>query len=170
MIIKINDVVRDRDNFPCMIMEKCTQSLGNIIKNYKDELIPEKHILRIFAMTCIPLFHIHSKKIVHRDLKPDNILQKFVGDKELFIITDFGTSFIPKSGSVTTVKDSMSAFYASIEQLDLEEPHSSFDIWSSGIILYLLMAKKEPYTQFSIVKRQKAIKENQREKLAEIYS
>ena len=74
MIIKINDVVRDRDNFPCMIMEKCNQSLGNIIKNYKDELIPEKHILRIFAMICIPLFHIHSKKIVHRDLKPDNIL------------------------------------------------------------------------------------------------
>ncbi len=69
-----------------------------------------------------------------------------MGDKELFIITDFGTSFIPKSGSVTTVKDAMSAFYACIEQLDLEDAHSSVDIWSSGIILYLLMAKKEPYT------------------------
>jgi hypothetical protein len=32
------------------------------------------------------------------------------------------------------------------------------------------MAKKEPYTQFSVVKRQKAIKENQREKLSEEYS
>ncbi len=64
----------------------------------------------------------------------------------MFLITDFGTSFIPNSGSVTTVKDAMSAFYASIEQLDLEDPHSSFDIWSCGITLYTLMAKKEPYT------------------------
>ncbi len=64
----------------------------------------------------------------------------------------------------------MSAFYASIEQLDLEDAHSSFDIWSCGITLYNLMAKKEPYTQLSIVKRQKAIKENQREQLSDKYS
>jgi serine/threonine protein kinase len=73
------------------------------------------------------------------------------------LVTDFGTSYIPKSGSITTVKDAMSAFYASIEQLDLEDARSSFDIWSCGIILYTLMAKKEPYTQLSVVKRQKAI-------------
>lgn len=74
MIIKIKDVVRDKDNFPCIIMEKFKQSLGNIIKNYQDELIPEKYIKRIFSMICIALYEIHSKKIVHRDLKPDNIL------------------------------------------------------------------------------------------------
>lgn len=47
---------------------------------------------------------------------------------------------------MTTVKDAMSAFYASIEQLDLEDADPSFDIWSCGITLYTLMAKKEPYT------------------------
>jgi serine/threonine protein kinase len=62
------------------------------------------------------------------------------------VITDFGTSYIPKSGSLTTVKDEFSAFYASIEQLELKDAHSSFDIWSCGIILYTLMAKKLPYT------------------------
>ena len=40
----------------------------------------------------------------------------------------------------------MSPFYASIEQLNEEEAHPSFDIWSLGIILYTLMAKKEPFT------------------------
>jgi serine/threonine protein kinase len=73
------------------------------------------------------------------------------------VITDFGTSYIPKSESVTTVKESMSSFYASIEQLALLDPHSSFDIWSSGILLYTIMAKKEPYTQQNIVERLKAI-------------
>jgi serine/threonine protein kinase len=55
------------------------------------------------------------------------------------------------SGPVTIVKDAISAFYASIEQLDLKDAHSSFDIWSCGILLYTLMAKKEPYTQLSVV-------------------
>jgi len=51
------------------------------------------------------------------------------------------------------MKDTMSAFYASIEQLDLEDARPSFDIWSLAVIAYKLMAKKEPYTQFSVVKR-----------------
>jgi hypothetical protein len=32
------------------------------------------------------------------------------------------------------------------------------------------MAKKEPYTQMSVVKRQEAIKKNEREQLSEEYS
>jgi serine/threonine protein kinase len=75
----------------------------------------------------------------------------------LYVITDFGTSFRADSGSVTTVKEMMSALYASMEQLELEDARPAFDMWSIGIILYLLMAKKEPFQQVSIVKRLKAI-------------
>jgi serine/threonine protein kinase len=64
----------------------------------------------------------------------------------MFVITDFGTSYKPESGSLTTMKDTMSAFYASIEQLDLEDARPSFDMWSLAVIAYKLMAKKEPYT------------------------
>ena len=119
--------------------------------------MPEKNVLRILSMICIPLYHIHSMKIVHRDLRPDDILSKFLGDKEMFMIIDFGSSFMPDSGSVTTVNDVMSAFYASIEQLELEDAHPSFDIWSLGVTLYTLMARKEPYRQLAVVKRIKAI-------------
>ena len=77
--MRIFDVVKDKDNFPCIIMEKCNQSLGNIIKNYPKPFLPEKYVVRIITMICIPLYNIHSKKIVHRDLKPDNILSKFIG-------------------------------------------------------------------------------------------
>ncbi len=75
----------------------------------------------------------------------------------MFLITDFGISFKPESGSKTTVKEMISAFYSSMEQLELEDARPAFDIWSAGIILYFLMAKKEPFQQLSVVKRVKAI-------------
>ena len=74
MIKGIVDIVKDYHNFPYIIMEKCNQSLNDIIKGYQEEFIPEKHVLRILTMICIPLFHIHSKNIVHCDLNPNNIL------------------------------------------------------------------------------------------------
>ena len=91
-------------------------------------------------MICIPLYFIHKNDIVHRDLKPDNILQKFIGDKEIFLITDFGTSSMANKKYIATVKN-MTALYASLEQLNEDEAHPAFDIWALGIILYHLMAK-----------------------------
>lgn len=55
------------------------------------------------------------------------------------------------------LKHVMSAFYASIEQLNVEDAHPSFDIWSLGITLYTLMAKTEPYREHSDLKRMEAI-------------
>ncbi len=83
---------------------------------------------------------------MHRDLKPDNILLKFIGSQELIVITDFGASFKPESG-LTTVKDLISVHYAPLEQQAKFDAHSSYDIWSIGIIAYNLMAKKLPYPQ-----------------------
>ncbi len=80
MIMEILDIVKDSNDFACIIMEKCNLSLDNIIKNYKEEFIPEMQVLRIFTMICIPLFHIHSKKIIHCDLKPENIIMKTIGN------------------------------------------------------------------------------------------
>ena len=68
------DLVKDEDEFPWIIMEKYNQSLAKIITDYKDEIIPEKRVLRIFTMICIHLYFIHQKKMVHRDLKTDCLL------------------------------------------------------------------------------------------------
>jgi serine/threonine protein kinase len=92
MICQVVDVVKDEKNFPCIIMEKYDRSLENIIKENPEKLFPESYILRMFALICIPLYYVHKNNIVHRDLKPANILSKFIGDKEIFLLTDFGTS------------------------------------------------------------------------------
>ncbi len=80
MIMKMIDLVKDEENNPWIIMQKYSQNLTSIVNDYKEGLLPEQKILRIFTMICIPLFHIHSKKIVHRDFRPDNILLKTIGN------------------------------------------------------------------------------------------
>jgi len=52
----------------------------------------------------------------------------------------------------------MTFHYASIEQVNEEEAHPAFDIWSCGILLYVLMAKKLPYSTKNIAERLKDIK------------
>ena len=52
----------------------------------------------------------------------------------------------------------------------LEDARPSYDIWSLGISLYVLMARKEPYQQLTFVKRMQAMNSNQREKLPAIYN
>ena len=68
----------------------------------------------------------------------------------------------------------MSPFYASFEQLSFKEADSSFDIWPLGIILYTLMAKKEPYIveidEKSTEKLKQEIWTKKRDKLSENYS
>ena len=54
----------------------------------------------------------------------------------------------------------MTHYFASIEQLKEEEAHPTYDIWSAGIILYNLMAKKVPFPQIGVGKRIDAIRSN----------
>ena len=64
----------------------------------------------------------------------------------------------------------MTLLYASYDQLNFEDAHPSFDIWSLGIILYVLMARKEPYIEESNEKLKLAIFSKTRDKLSESYS
>jgi eukaryotic-like serine/threonine-protein kinase len=109
------DLVKDKKDFPWIIMEKCDYSLQDMIKKNKEVLIPDYQVIKIFTMICLGLYDIHEKKIVHRDLKPANILCKKMRTQELFKIADFGTSFKPENGAETTVKEYMTSLYVPIE-------------------------------------------------------
>ncbi len=80
MIMKMLDLVKYKNDQFCFIMDYCNDSLENFIKEYKDPFLPEKYILRIISMVCIPLYYIHSKKYVNCDLNPKNIVSKFLGN------------------------------------------------------------------------------------------
>ena len=89
--------------------------------------------------------YCHKMKVIHRDLKPENILinkndNGFVSIK----VCDFGTSLKFKKGDV---QDEVvgSIYYIAPEVLK-KNYNSKCDIWSCGIIMYILLTGYPPFT------------------------
>jgi calcium-dependent protein kinase len=83
-------------------------------------------------------------KIIHRDLKPENILIK--KDEDGFYrvkICDFGTSQTFKIGDIQS-KIVGSAYYIAPEVIH-KKYNSKCDMWSCGVIMFVLLTKKPPF-------------------------
>lgn len=83
--------------------------------------------------------YCHERHIVHRDLKPENLLLLSKASDALLKVIDFGTSSrITKQHHFRTVTGTI--YYMAPEVLD--GPYTEkCDIWSCGVIMYLLMSK-----------------------------
>jgi serine/threonine protein kinase len=105
--------------------------------------------LRLFRTVCSAVQYAHQNLIVHRDLKPGNILVTEDGVPKLL---DFGIAKILDRGEEDTSRDRtltvmriMTPDFASPEQVRGDPITTSSDIYSLGVILYLLLAGRRPY-------------------------
>lgn len=91
-------------------------------------------------LSCIA--YCHSKRIVHRDLKPENILLE--DDAFNLKVGDFGSSaFLDMHNKTSGCFGS--AYYLAPECLS-GQYSDSCDIWSAGIILYIMLTGRPPYS------------------------
>eukprot|EP00826_Nyctotherus_ovalis_P002192 TRINITY_DN10418_c0_g1_i1.p1 TRINITY_DN10418_c0_g1~~TRINITY_DN10418_c0_g1_i1.p1 ORF type:complete len:410 (+),score=128.02 TRINITY_DN10418_c0_g1_i1:26-1231(+) len=100
--------------------------------------------------------YCHSKHVMHRDLKPENILIDAIEDDKIYVkIVDFGNALIcpPDKGINEKVG---SIYYVAPEILN---GHHTFkcDIWSLGVIMYILLSGRVPFNGSSEKKIFKAI-------------
>ena len=95
------------------------------------------------------VLYLHSKKIVHRDLKPENILIEGIdidSNKELFNVKliDFGTSNFLKENSKFSVK--MGTPYYIAPEVITNKYNEKCDLWSCGVIMYILLTGHPPFS------------------------
>ncbi|KAK7318367.1 hypothetical protein RJT34_03066 [Clitoria ternatea] len=85
----------------------------------------------------------HSLGVMHRDLKPENFLFDTVREDAMLKATDFGLSVFYKPGE--SFRDVVgSPYYVAPEVLrKLYGPES--DVWSAGVILYILLSGVPPF-------------------------
>jgi WD40 repeat protein/serine/threonine protein kinase len=109
--------------------------------------------LRLFQEVCLAVHHAHQKGIIHRDLKPSNILVSAEGDRAIPKIIDFGVAKAmsqPLTERTLVTEDSHllgTPEYMSPEQAEMvnEDIDTRSDIYSLGVLLYVLLAGILPY-------------------------
>lgn len=101
------------------------------------------------------LVYLHSKNIAHRDIKPENII--FESNDALNVkLVDFGNS--RKMGANESMNGVYgTAYYVAPEVLSGEYDYKC-DIWSIGVILYMLLSGRPPFNGSSDIAVLEAVK------------
>ena len=88
--------------------------------------------------------HAHNHNIVHRDLKPENIMiLKSTSTADLNIkIIDWGFSTIFKENEA--LKENYGTAYYVAPEVLLKKYNEKCDIWSCGVILYIMLIGSPP--------------------------
>jgi serine/threonine protein kinase/tetratricopeptide (TPR) repeat protein len=103
--------------------------------------------VRLFREACEAVQHAHEHAILHRDLKPSNILVRPDGRVKLL---DFGIakpfeSLQDTAGMTRTGLRLMTPAYAAPEQMRGEALGVRTDVYSLGVVLYELLARRLPF-------------------------
>ena len=104
----------------------------------------EKRAAEIIYQIALGVKYLHKYGIIHRDLKPDNIMLTEASDKGQIKIMDFGLSKI-LGKKEKTVDGFGTLTFVSPEVLIRKPYNKEIDIWSIGVILYLLLSGDLPF-------------------------
>ena len=110
----------------------------------KKEIYTEERAAELIYELALGVKYLHKYGIVHRDLKPDNIMLTEANDEGHIKIMDFGLSKI--LGKKEKVADGFGTLtYVSPEVLIRKPYNKEIDIWSIGVILYLILSGDLPF-------------------------
>lgn len=99
--------------------------------------------LDIIRQIAEALDYAHHNQIIHRDLKPANIL---LTDDDRVKITDFGIAkIVAREGAARTVAIMGTPAYMSPEQVTGGEIDARSDLFSMGILQYLMLVGQKPF-------------------------
>ena len=142
-ILKINDFYSLKNEYN-IITEYCQEGeLFNEIRAYApfNEPIAGYYMKQILTAVC----YCHGMNVLHRDLKPENILivKRAKNRCHPIKIIDFGTAKVFSKGKNENLLIG-SSYYIAPEVLSRNYTEKC-DLWSCGVIMYILLTGRPPF-------------------------
>ncbi|NDY92990.1 serine/threonine-protein kinase [Ideonella livida] len=145
-IARLLDAGRTAGGQPYFVMEK----VDGLPLDRATENLPLEARLALFLQLADAVAHAHRQLLVHRDLKPGNVLVTAEGQVKLL---DFGIAkaLDPTAGgweAADTTQAGQRPFtphYASPEQARGEPIGTGTDLYSLGVLLYVMLTGLRPY-------------------------
>lgn len=147
-VVSIFDFDKDGD-LPFITMQLLEgKELSEWLRAYPSGL-PEDLAWRVIEDLIGGLNHAHSEGVVHADFKPGNV---FVCKDQSSKILDFGIARAVRSNQVGDDTDfdparlaALTPAYASREMLNGDNPEPRDDIFSLGVVIYMVLTGRHPY-------------------------
>ncbi|XP_044307496.1 MAP kinase-activated protein kinase 3 [Varanus komodoensis] len=129
-----------------LIIMECMEGgeLFSRIQERGDQAFTEKEASEIMRDIGTAIQHLHGMNIAHRDVKPENLLYTSKAKDAVLKLTDFGFA------KETTMHNALQTpcytpYYVAPEVLGPEKYDKSCDMWSLGVIMYILLCGFPPF-------------------------
>ncbi|KAJ4955080.1 hypothetical protein NE237_011863 [Protea cynaroides] len=137
-VVQIIDVYED-ETYLDIVMELCDSS--DLYDRVTKRTFSDVEAAAIMLPLMEAIAHCHRRGVAHRDIKPDNIL--FDGRNRLKL-ADFGSAeFFHDGRSMRGIVGT--PYYVAPEVLSGRDYNEKVDIWSAGVIMYIMLSGIPPF-------------------------
>jgi len=149
-IVKLFEIFEDTKNY-YLVMELCTG--GELFDRIVDEAgkrddglaFTESHAATYMTQILGAMSYLHVNEFVHRDIKPENFLMQNNEANAAIKVIDFGLAKKFKPGSGDWMKTKAGTPYYVSPQVLQGKYDEKCDVWSCGVIAYILLCGYPPF-------------------------
>jgi len=114
---------------------------------YKRAPYSETHAARYVAQVCDAVSYMHRFGVVHRDLKFENVLFQSKAPESEVMVIDFGLAKA-KVDPRRRLHEFVGTIYSMAPEVLRGTYDAKCDVWSMGVVTYMLLAGAMPFTRF----------------------
>ncbi|KAI1718720.1 protein kinase domain-containing protein [Ditylenchus destructor] len=149
-IVKIYEVYENTYNgIACLFLVMECMTGGELFTRIQERAVAaftEREASNIMYSVCSAIAYLHKLGIAHRDIKPENLLYSAPGDVGVLKLTDFGFAKRATGDDDKVLATPLyTPYYSSPEVFGSQKYDKSCDVWSVGVITYILLCGYPPF-------------------------
>ncbi|GAB2287447.1 hypothetical protein Dimus_021824 [Dionaea muscipula] len=133
----------ESDSHLLIVTELCDSSSTLHDRILRLKIFSEPDAAAVFVQLMEAIAHCHRHGVSHRDIKPDNVL---FDNRNRLKLCDFGSAEWLGEADRRTMRGVVGTpYYVAPEVLSGRDYNEKVDVWSAGVILYIMLGGVPPF-------------------------